>query len=122
MSKSHSLSLGPGSSVTAASRAPDGGAGCAGAACVPQPSNTTRRSDLTPIMLACFAMSLWLAALLGLVQGLTEFIPVSSSAHLRIVPSLLGKPDAGVLFFVFFLFGLFFLVFSYNRKDLVNLA
>lgn len=43
-------------------------------------------------------MELWFAALLGLVQGLTEFIPVSSTAHLRIAPELLGQPDAGAAF------------------------
>jgi undecaprenyl-diphosphatase len=43
-------------------------------------------------------MSLWFAAVLGLIQGLTEFIPVSSTAHLRIAPELVGQPDAGAAF------------------------
>lgn len=43
-------------------------------------------------------MSLSHAIVLGLVQGLTEFLPVSSSAHLRIVPSLLGWGDPGTAF------------------------
>lgn len=43
-------------------------------------------------------MTLWFAALLGLIQGLTEFLPVSSTAHLRVVPALLGQPDAGAAF------------------------
>jgi undecaprenyl-diphosphatase len=38
------------------------------------------------------------AALLGVVQGLTEFVPISSTAHLRIVPALLGWPDPGAAF------------------------
>jgi undecaprenyl-diphosphatase len=38
------------------------------------------------------------AAVLGAVQGLTEFLPISSSAHLYVVPTLLGWPYAGVAF------------------------
>ena len=38
------------------------------------------------------------AAVLGLVQGITEFLPVSSSAHLRIIPALLGWSDPGAAF------------------------
>jgi undecaprenyl-diphosphatase len=38
------------------------------------------------------------AILLGLVQGLTEFLPISSSAHLRIVPAVLGWEDPGAAF------------------------
>jgi undecaprenyl-diphosphatase len=38
------------------------------------------------------------AILLGLVQGLTEFLPISSSAHLRIVGELIGGADPGALF------------------------
>jgi undecaprenyl-diphosphatase len=35
------------------------------------------------------------AIVLGLVQGLTEFLPISSSGHLRIVPALVGWDDPG---------------------------
>ncbi|MEK7824382.1 MAG: undecaprenyl-diphosphate phosphatase [Candidatus Eisenbacteria bacterium] len=38
------------------------------------------------------------AAVLGAVQGVTEFLPISSSAHLYVIPRLLGWPYAGVAF------------------------
>ena len=37
-------------------------------------------------------------AFLGIVQGITELMPISSSAHMRIVPALLGWPDPGAAF------------------------
>lgn len=43
-------------------------------------------------------MSLIEAIILGIVQGLTEFLPISSSAHQRIVPALLGWDDPGAAF------------------------
>ena len=43
-------------------------------------------------------MSLWQAAVLGAIQGVTEFLPISSSAHLYVVPTLLGWPYAGLAF------------------------
>lgn len=43
-------------------------------------------------------MNAWEAILLGLVQGLTEFLPISSSAHLRIVGELIGSSDPGAAF------------------------
>ena len=38
------------------------------------------------------------AAVLGLVQGLTEFLPISSSAHVRVVSELFGWEDPGAAF------------------------
>lgn len=43
-------------------------------------------------------MGLIEALVLGLAQGLTEFLPISSSAHLRIIPDLFGWDDAGASF------------------------
>lgn len=43
-------------------------------------------------------MTNWHALILGLIQGLTEFLPVSSSGHLIFVPQLLGWVDQGVAF------------------------
>ena len=43
-------------------------------------------------------MSTFEAIVLGIVQGLTEFLPISSSGHLRIVPELFGWDDPGAAF------------------------
>lgn len=63
-------------------------------------------------------MPLWFAALLGLVQGLTEFLPISSTAHLRIVPDLLGQPDPGAAFTAVIQLGTLLAVIVYFWKDL----
>jgi undecaprenyl-diphosphatase len=43
-------------------------------------------------------VNLFQSIVLGIVQGLTEFLPISSSAHLRIVPAILGWEDPGAAF------------------------
>ena len=58
------------------------------------------------------------AAVLGLVQGLTEFIPISSTAHLRIVPSLLGWGDPGAAFSAVIQLGTLAAVLVYFAADL----
>lgn len=60
-------------------------------------------------------MTIWYAALLGLVQGLTEFLPVSSTAHLRIMPALLGQPDAGAAYTAVIQLGTLLAVILYFR-------
>jgi len=45
-------------------------------------------------------MEIWEAILLGVVQGLTEFLPVSSSGHLELGKAILGIQDAGLAFSV----------------------
>jgi len=64
-------------------------------------------------------MTLWFAALLGVVQGLTEFLPISSTAHLRIVPALLGMPDAGAAFTAVIQLGTLAAVIAYFLRELV---
>jgi undecaprenyl-diphosphatase len=66
-------------------------------------------------------MPLWFAALMGLVQGLTEFIPISSTAHLRILPALVGQPDPGSAYTAVIQLGTLLAVLVYFAKDLVNL-
>src|SRR5260221_13594453 len=43
-------------------------------------------------------MPVWQAALLGIVQGLAEFLPISSSAHLTLIPWIFGWQDPGLAF------------------------
>jgi undecaprenyl-diphosphatase len=57
------------------------------------------------------------AIVLGLVQGLTEFLPISSSAHLRIFPELFGWGDPGAAFTAVIQIGTELAVLIYFRKD-----
>ena len=52
-------------------------------------------------------------ALLGVVQGITELMPISSTAHMRIVPALLGWPDPGSAFSAVMQLGALAAVISY---------
>jgi undecaprenyl-diphosphatase len=63
-------------------------------------------------------MTLWFAVVLGLVEGLTEFIPISSTAHLRITPTLLGQPDPGPAFTAVIQLGPLLAVCAYFARDL----
>jgi len=62
--------------------------------------------------------SCWHALVLGVVQGLTEFLPISSSAHLKVVPVLLGWGDPGVSFTAVIQLGSIVAVFAYFWSDL----
>ena len=62
------------------------------------------------------------AIVLALVQGLTEFLPISSSAHLILVPALLGWPDQGLAFDVAVHVGSLAAVVAYLRRDLEALV
>ncbi|MFT4768506.1 MAG: undecaprenyl-diphosphatase [Glaciecola sp.] len=60
----------------------------------------------------------WQGLLLALIQGLTEFLPISSSAHLLLPSMLLGWPDQGLAFDVAVHFGTLTAVVVYFRQDL----
>lgn len=58
------------------------------------------------------------AVVLGVVQGITEFLPVSSTAHLRIVPALLGWADPGAAFTAVLQLGTLLATLVFFAKDL----
>ena len=62
------------------------------------------------------------AIILGIVQGLTEFFPISSTAHLRIVPELLEWEDPGTEFSAVIQLGSLIAVLLYFRKDIHKLS
>lgn len=66
-------------------------------------------------------MNVLQAAVLGVVQGLTEFLPISSSGHLRIVPALLGWDDPGAAFTAVIQLGTVAAVLIYFRSDIVRI-
>lgn len=61
------------------------------------------------------------AMLLGLIQGLTEFLPVSSSGHLVILSNILGVETEGVTFEVLVHFGTLLAVFLVFRDDIISI-
>ena len=64
----------------------------------------------------------WRAFVLGVVQGLTEFLPISSTAHLKAAPVLLGWGDPGVAVTAVLQLGSIVAVVAYFRKDLRQLS
>ena len=65
----------------------------------------------------------WIEAIvLGIAQGLTEFLPVSSTAHLRIVPAFAGWEDPGALFTAVIQLGTMLAVVIYFWRDLERIT
>jgi len=62
------------------------------------------------------------AVILGTLQGLTEFLPISSSAHLAIFPELFGWEDPGAAFTAVIQIGTELAVLIFFRKDLWRIA
>ena len=72
-------------------------------------------------------MSLWQAILLGLIQGLTEFIPISSTAHLTIAGNLMGlvdpsHPEQWTAFIAVIQLGTLIAVLLYFRSEVVSIT
>lgn len=67
-------------------------------------------------------MNLLEAFILGLIQGITEFLPISSSAHLVITQELMGLSIPGLAFEVFLHFASLLAVLIYFRRDVVEIV
>lgn len=67
-------------------------------------------------------MSLLEAIILGIVQGATEFIPISSSAHLILVPEILNMPQPGLAFIGVIHLGTLLAVLIYFARDLLEIT
>ena len=67
-------------------------------------------------------MPLHQAVILAIVQGFTEFLPVSSSAHLALAPWLLGWKDQGLTFDIALHFGTLLAVLIYFMRDWLQIA
>ena len=66
-------------------------------------------------------MELYQSIVMGIIQGLGEFLPISSSAHLILVPNLLKWPDFGQTFDVSLHLGTLVSVAVYFRQDIISL-
>ncbi|XBQ17453.1 MAG: undecaprenyl-diphosphate phosphatase [Oceanicaulis sp.] len=67
-------------------------------------------------------MGLVYLLVLALIQGVTEFLPISSSAHLILAPEISGAADQGPLVDVMAHLGTLFAVLVYFRRDIINVA
>jgi undecaprenyl-diphosphatase len=67
-------------------------------------------------------MSLIQAIAYGIIQGLTEFLPISSTAHIRILPALMGWADPGAAFTAVIQIGTLVAVLLYFSKDIVRIV
>ena len=67
-------------------------------------------------------MTVFQAIVIGIVQGLTEFLPISSTAHMKIVPILLGWEDPGTGFSAVIQIGTLAAVLAYFWRDFTAIA
>lgn len=84
----------------------------------------TRVDPAWSFRLACVVMTPWQAAILGVIQGLSEFLPISSSAHLALAHWLTGwgDPAHDLPFDVALHLGTLVAVLTYFRRDWLDLA
>jgi len=62
-------------------------------------------------------MDIFQAIVLSIVQGISEFLPISSSAHLILVPQIFGWPDQGLAFDVAVHVGTLFAVMMFLKNE-----
>lgn len=79
-------------------------------------------TEMNPQSDAVPQMNLFQAVVLGMVQGLTEFLPISSTAHLKVVPVVLGWGDPGVAFTAVIQLGSIAAVLWYFWRDLTQIT
>jgi undecaprenyl-diphosphatase len=79
-----------------------------------------KRTDRGP--LGALSLSIIQALVLGAIQGVTEFIPISSSGHLVIVPEVLGWPSPGLSFDVLLHVASLIALVVYFHRDLMSVA
>ena len=80
-----------------------------------------RREDEATLQVKVWFMPLYQAVVLAIVQGITEFLPISSTAHLVLVPWFLGWQDPGLTFDIAVHAGTLVAVLAYFRRDWVDL-
>lgn len=74
------------------------------------------------MVMAGNTVSILEAVVLGFVQGASEFLPISSTAHLRVVPAFLHWPDPGVAYSAVIQLGSVIAVLTYFFRDLLGIA
>lgn len=65
-------------------------------------------------------MTLFQALIIGIIQGLTEFLPISSTAHIRIIPALLHWDDPGAAFTAVIQWGTLVAALLYFRREILH--
>src|SRR5262249_5715083 len=69
-----------------------------------------------------FLMTFLQAIVIGIIQGLTEFIPISSTAHIKVIPKLLDWEDPGAAFTAVIQWGTLVAAMIYFRQDIIRLT